>query len=155
MKNPVIREWKETDAAACADLMRKAVLGTCGKGYTAEQCAAWAAGISAERIASLLREETALAAEADGQIAGFGSVTADGCLDLLYVLPEMQHRGIAAMLCDALEIDREEVLVYASVCARKFFSGRGYGTVRKETVFRCGTALDRYEMRLVKGEKNR
>lgn len=146
MDKAAVRKWNRADASETAVLIRKAVSSACGIAYSRKQCDAWTAGISADRISLILEKEKAFAAEMHGKLAGIGSVTSDGYLDLLYVLPEYQHRGIASMLCDVLEKDHDVIRVHASVCAEDFFQRRGYETVRKETVFRNGTALVRYEM---------
>ena len=72
----------------------------------------------------------------------------DGYLDLLYVRPACQGRGIGAALCDALEglYPVGRLTVHASRTARPFFERRGWRVVRAQRVERRGQTLENFVM---------
>ena len=87
-------------------------------------------------------------AELDGRLAGFGDLDpAAGYLDRLYVHKDLQGRGVATALCNALEeAAAGPVVTHASVTARPFFARRGYRVLRAQQVERRGVTLANYVM---------
>ena len=84
----------------------------------------------------------------DGVIAGFADMTREGYLDRLYVHKDLQGRGIASLLCDALEqaCGAQVYTVFSSVTARGFFEKRGYALVRRNEVKRGNETLVNFLM---------
>ena len=118
--------------------------------YSIEQCDAWADG-NADRNAwnsTLISHHTLVAVE-QGMIVGFGDMDDSGYLDHLYVHKAYQGKGIATMLCDALELACKSnfYLTHASITARPFFSSRGYYVVCEQVVQRHGIWLTNYKMK--------
>jgi putative acetyltransferase len=154
-----LRKYRAEDAAALAAVARSAI--GAAKFYTDGQKRAWASGFLDTAALDLrLRSTRTLVAEAGDSPVGFCNLeVAFGCtacvsaeLDLLYVSPEHQGKGIGRALVAALEeIARQSavtvIAVYASVDAKTFFEKLGYTEVRENEVERDGVVLKNYLMR--------
>ena len=120
--------------------------------YTPAQAEAWAAG-EADLLTrdDWFRRLYTLVAEIDGQIAGYGNVDGTGYLDHLFVRWDCQGRGVATVLCDALEehcrdLGLAAVTVHASKTALPFFLHRDYQVEREQQVPVRGQVLANYAM---------
>lgn len=141
----VIRDYQPGDCAQLVRVFYEAVHQN--QDYTPAQRAAWAPCVPDAALwhASLSAHRTVVA-EADGNLVGFGDVTAEGYLDRLFVLPDWQRRGVAGALCDALEAGQAHITVHASLTARGFFERRGYCVLRAQQVMRQGVLLPNFVM---------
>lgn len=144
-----IRCYRTADLPTLLELFYDTVHTVCAADYAPAQLAAWAPERPDQAAwAASLQSRSTLVAEEGGTIVGFGSIGADGYLDLLYVHRDWQRRGIAAVLCDFLEtlypIDR--VTVHASETAKPFFEKRGYRALHSQQVERRGQVLTNYVM---------
>ncbi len=122
--------------------------------YTEAQRSAWCATPPAgDGWAAKLAAQDVCVVEALGAPVGF--ITRDGAyVDLAFVLPEWQGRGVFSMLCDRTEADARAVglrrlWVHASLMAQPAFEAKGFAVTRHETVARRGETLDRAEMEKV------
>ena len=98
-----IRPCTARDAAATARLLFETVHESCAGDYTPAQLDAWApAARDLTAWSAQLAASHALAAECDGALAGFATRRPADVLDLLYVSPHFQRRGVASALCDRL-----------------------------------------------------
>ena len=144
-----IRSYSPSDAAALAALFHDTIHSVNAADYSPEQLDAWApAGWPdiPEWNARLSTQET-LVAEIGGEPAGFGSMDADGCLDLLYVGSRFQHQGVAGAICDRLESGVDgDIITHASITALPFFRSRGYRLLERREVVRRGVTLVNYTM---------
>ena len=114
--------------------------------YTPAQLSAWAPETpDTARWAEKLRQETFLAAGGGGALLGFGALEG-AYLDLLYVLPDCQGRGVGSALCGFLEhlCPESRITVHASRTARPFFEAQGYRLVRSQQVERRGVMLENF-----------
>ena len=148
-----LRPMTAADMPALAALFYQTVHTVCVGDYTPAQLRAWAPedrDLSA--WADSFRGHEALVALWDGDPAGFGDLDrAAGDLDRLYVRWDLQGRGIASALCDALEPLSlpPRVTVHASRTARPFFARRDYRLVREQQVERRGERLTNFVMEKV------
>ena len=77
-------------------------------------------------------------AEVDGQAVGFTDLTADGLLDMMFVHPQFQGRGIASRLLQEVEAD--------GPCAAVLGDGAPAAAPRLESVEVYGTnAIARFD----------
>lgn len=141
-----IRPCREADLPALLDVFYRTVHTACAGDYTPAQLSAWAPETpDTARWAEKLRQETFLAAEGGGALLGFGALEG-AYLDLLYVLPNCQGRGVGSALCGFLEhlCPESRITVHASRTARPFFEAQGYRLVRSQQVERQGIMLENF-----------
>lgn len=87
----------------------------------------------------------------DGRIAGFSDVANDGFIDMLFVAPQYQRRGIATILlreCEARARRAGTPVLWAnvSVTARPLFERLGFRVDRAQHPSRGGVTLTNYRM---------
>ncbi len=99
------------------------------------------------------RYDTRLAwiAEIDGNVAGFIELEARGHVDMMYVHPAHQRRGVAtALLAELEDKAREEgaerLFTDASITARSFFERRGFVLIAPQTVALRGQPFVNFRM---------
>lgn len=120
---------------------------TCDKDYTEWQIAAWLSGADKDKWIPMFESHYSLVAFLGEKPVGFGDIGDDGYLNMLYVHPRYQRRGIATLICDRLEKHAQgDIIVDASCTAKDFFLKRGYKVMMKQTVYRKGVALDNFRM---------
>lgn len=143
---------RKKDFAELQGLFYDSVHTLCGGEYTPAELAAWAPETKdGTDVAATFAGSTVYLAVCDGVTAGFGTLKG-GELDLLYIRPGYEHRGIGRRLVKRLEERCAEsgyraVTVKASLTALPFFQKEGYLVMAEETVERRGLSLRRYAMR--------
>ncbi len=145
----VIREYKPEDCRLLAELFYDTVHTVNAKDYTKEQLDAWADGnCDLEKWNQSFQEHYTVVAVEKEQAVGFGDMDTTGYLDRLYVHKDVQGKGVATAICDALEskIRQDKYMTHASITARKFFEKRGYRVVKEQQVERKGILLKNYVM---------
>lgn len=145
-----LRPYRPEDCPALAALFYETVHTVNAAHYTPAQLDAWAPARGPDLAAwdKSFRAHRTLVAELDGRLAGFGDLDpAAGYLNRLYVHKDLQGRGVATALCNALEeAAAGPVVTHASVTARPFFARRGYRVLRAQQVERRGVTLANYVM---------
>lgn len=146
-----LRPYRPADCPALAQLFTETVHTVNTAHYTPAQLDAWAPACGPDLAAwdKSFRAHRALVAELDGRLAGFGDLDpAAGYLDRLYVHKDLQGRGVATALCNALEAacPVRPVTTHASRTARGFFEKRGYRLLRAQRVERRGQLLENFVM---------
>ncbi len=143
-----LRRYKSQDLPQMAELFRESIRAVCSKDYNETQIKAW----SDRWVRLLLRDAwfrqmySIIAVEQD-IILGFGNISAEGYLDLLYVHKDYQGQGIATAICDELEAQISGIItVDASITARFFFEGRGYHLLKENTVDVDGVVMTNFTL---------
>lgn len=119
--------------------------------YAKAQRMAWcAAPPKGKGWAVKLATQDVRVAEALGAPVGF-MTREQTYVDLAFVLPEWQGRGVFSNLYDRIEADARaagvpRLWVHASLMAQPAFAAKGFRVVRYESVERNGETLDRAEM---------
>ncbi len=149
---PTIRPFQASDLAEVTELVYAAVHGLADDVYTPAQREAWAPSPPdprtwAKRFQAIPPEVALI----DDRIAGMMSMTAAGHVDMAYVHPDHQGRGVARALHEHLEaIAHAERLgrltTFASHAAKPFFERRGYRVIRGNEVERNGEVLGNWTM---------
>ena len=145
-----IRPAVAEDVGALLALFRESVRGLGAELYTPEALEAWSAGLDEPRLRGLLRTTFVLAAELDGELAGFGALDSD-LLEMLYVHPLHAHRGVATVLLAAIEAEAlrrgaRTLSARVSLAAQPFFKCRGFLMVRGLEVVRSGVEIFCFQM---------
>ena len=140
------------------EVFRESIRKTAAGDYSPEQIAAWSAHPDNGKIwAERMQSRTNYLAVCDGRIVGFVQYEPPDHVDMTYVHPNHQRRGVAHALLDALEADAiacgtKELHTEASITARPFFEACGYELVTPQIVRVRGVEFLNYRMRKVLGE---
>lgn len=120
--------------------------------YTAAQARAWASALVDEvKFAERCARKSTWVAESEGRIAGFSDLESDGHIDLLYVHPYFQRRGVARALLEHIESTAREralrrLYAEASITARPVFEARGFRIIARQTVTVGAEPMTNYRM---------
>ena len=151
-----IRQANPTDIYALADVMFDAVRNG-PSDYTASQRRAWMPALpDEEHWADRLRSQWVTLAEQapvdDAKsIVGFMTLTIEGYIDLAFIRPQAQGRGVFRAIYEYLEsfaISQaiHRLTVHASLMARGPFEAMGFTIDQNETVIVNQEPLERFEM---------
>ncbi len=122
------------------------------KDYTEDQVTAWAAGYNnIDSWRNKIKEQHFFVAEIDNKIAGFGSLTKNGYLDLLYVDKDYQRSGIAKRLLTKIEmlakkLSLTELTSEVSITATPFFLKHGFKIITEQYADMKGVKLTNFKM---------
>jgi putative acetyltransferase len=147
-----IRSYRAADGAVLAALFRASVTAIARRDYTQSQVEAWAPeDMDVARFATRCAAKSTWIAERDGRVAGFSDLEADGHVDMLYVHPDFQRRGVARALLvhiENLALARGLARLYteASITARPAFEAQGFRVIAAQTVERRGEFFTNYRM---------
>jgi putative acetyltransferase len=147
-----IRDYTGTDLAGVLAVFQRSVREIASRDYTPAQIAAWAPD-PPDHVAwaQRLSGGGVFIAETGERMAGFGRVDDRGCIDLLYVAPEHQGRGVARALLQratAWSVSRGIARLSAevSITARPFFERAGFSVIEPQTIERAGVRLRNFRM---------
>lgn len=147
-----IRPYHTTDGPALIALFRASVHVLGPRYYTPAQVAAWAPDdLDEARFLARRAAPQTLVAESNGHIAGFADLTTEGHIDMFYLHPDFQGRGLATALYRTIEqTARQQTLprltVDASLGARPIFEHWGFTTLAEQQVERSGQVLVNFRM---------
>ena len=150
----VIRPYEHSDAAATLAVFISAVTETASADYTAEQVQAWAQpgrrDVGTWQLAMLAR--SSIVATVGGELAGFSDVSPHGYLDMMFVSPRHQRRGVAQQLLAhveayALSEGTPALSADVSITARPFFERYGFTVEAEQHPVKAGVELTNYKMR--------
>lgn len=154
MPEPVlVRPYQATDASATLAAFLHAVTVTASADYSPAQVAAWSApqernvedwNFARTRLGTVV-------ALAEGEIAGFSDVSAEGYIHMMFVSPRYGRRGVASALL--AEVDRRgratnatALSTDASITARPFFERHGFSVLREQHPHTRGVRMTNYRM---------
>jgi len=142
-----LRPYLPTDAVALADVFRAAIEILAEEDYSDAQREAWAsAADDVDAFNQWLSGMLTLVVEDDTGLIGFGALEDNQMIALLYTRPDFARRGVATLVCDALEKlaaarGTHRLTTDASDTSQEFFAARGYTPVQRNTVIRNGEWL--------------
>lgn len=149
-----IKAYEPEDAQATIDIFLRAIREVASKDYSPEQIAAWAKVDDAE-VWARCRASRPTWLAMDGSVpVGFTDLKPDGCLDMMFVDPDQQGKGIASLLLAtvekaACEQGLQRIFTEASLTARPFFERRGFVVVAAQQVKKRGQTLANFRMEKV------
>jgi len=147
------RQANNGDLHLVLDLFGKTVRTINIKDYSKKQVEAWVeSGSNPEQWLRRIQKQYMVIAEADSGTAGFASITNQGYLDVLFVDPAFQGRGIARALMDrmvdyARQKKVKQISAEVSITARSFFEYQGFELLHEQQVQRKGVSLTNYKMK--------
>jgi len=147
-----VRPYQPRDLSDLMTLFRNSVHRIARRDYTPEQLSAWAPpDPDRDAWAKRIEANHALVAEEKGVPVGFAELTEGGHLDMLFVAPDWQRRGIARALLQAIEAQvarwgKRRLTTDASRTAQPFFLKAGFRLVEAQEVQWRGVAIQNFRM---------
>ena len=147
-----IRNYCPADLDAVLEVFQRAVHETASRDYTPEEIEAWAPEVPDRAMwEKRLASGQTWVCEEQGRIAGFARVEPDGYVDLMFVHPDIQGQGVAALLFNRIIIwakaQKIKTLVTEStISGRGFFNNRGFRVVSEQHLGRNGATLLNFVM---------
>lgn len=149
-----LRNYQKSDLKDIVALFNATVQAVNKKDYSDQQIKQWIQPApDYEQWNKVLSSTHAVVAHDRNKILGFGSVSATGEIDYLYVDKEWIGYGIgkaiAADLIDyAITTGVKNVTVHSSITAKPFFESLGFEVVEQRSNYRNGVLLLNYLMSL-------
>ena len=155
LKNPkiIIRPAGIEELIAVKDLCVQSILAVSEDYYSRAQVRAWAKAVTnPEKWKLKFRTQSILVAEGDSALLGVVTFDLKGGIDMFYVHPKEQSKGVGGMLYSSFEEKVrnqgiQEVQVYASDSAKGFFSRMGFELVGSRLVVANGVKMRNSFMR--------
>ena len=147
-----IRPYQAADAVTLTRLFQASVWQVASRDYTPSHVRAWAPDImDARRFGERCESKSTWVAEVGGCIAGFSDLEPDGHVDMLYVHPDFERRGVARALLEHLEkvargFNYRRLYTEASITARPVFEALGFRVTVPQSVTLRGEAMTNYRM---------
>ncbi|WP_047464858.1 GNAT family N-acetyltransferase [Rhizobium rhizogenes] len=146
-----VREYRSADAGATIDIFVRAIREVASKDYNPAQIDAWAKVDDPEVWAQWRAGRPTWLAICEGRPVGFTDLKADGCLDMMFVHPDHQGKGVASLLLKTVEAaarvrGHRRIFTEASLTARPFFERKGFIVLAAQTVEKRGQTLPNFRM---------
>ena len=151
----IVRPRMDADAPSLAEIFRRSIREVASQHYRPAQIEAWVRfADETEAWHQRMRSRQVWVAESDGKPLGFIQLEPPDHIDLTYVHPEYQRRGIASALVAKVEsVARANrvalLLVEASITSRPFFAACGFEIIAPQIVTARGQDFLNYRMRKV------
>ncbi len=147
-----IRPYCPDDLDAVVACFNRSVRTIGARFYTPKQIEAWAP-VSPDLAAWSHHLDTGgiFLAKCNNELAGFVRVEKTGMVDLLFVNPQFERRGIGKALIDkactwARKSGASKIFSDVSLAARPLFEAMGFQVVEEQTVERGGVLFQNYRM---------
>ena len=151
----VIRSYGEADAADTLAVFLAAVTETAAADYSPEQVRAWARPETRDLTTwhASMQGRNSYVAIVDGALAGFSDVGPEGYIDMLFVAPRHQRRGVARQLvaygeAHARRAQLAGLTANVSITARPFFERYGFTAEAEQQPVMAGVQLTNYRMKM-------
>jgi putative acetyltransferase len=146
-----VRSYEPDDAEATIDIFLRAIREVASKDYNPAQISAWAKVDDAEIWAQYRASRPTWLAMDGSKPIGFTDLKSDGCLDMMFVSPDYQGKGVASLLLATVENAAREqrlqrIFTEASLTARPFFERKGFVIVTAQQVEKRGQILSNFLM---------
>lgn len=147
-----LREYGDADLDAVLRCFHRSVHGIASRHYDPSQLAAWAPEApDREMWRERLRTGRTFIAEVEGELAGFVRAEENGYIDLLYIDPAIERRGLGRRLlsaaCDwAKGCGATRFTSEVSLAARPTFEALGFRVDAVQTVERRAVRFTSFRM---------
>lgn len=152
MPTITIRSYEPADVASVVGLFRASVRSIAASDYKPSQLRAWAPDvIDEEKFGRRCESKSTWVAEVGDRIVGFTDLEPDGHVEMLYIHPDFQRRGVARALLEHVEraaraIGVRRLYTESSITARPAFEAVGFQVIVPQTVTVRGASLTNYRM---------
>lgn len=145
-----LRRYVTEDLDAVIDVFQRAIREVASKDYNPAQIAAWSQVDRDGWKPWRLTRPTWVAVDG-ARVVGFSDLEADGHLDMMFVHPDHQGRGVASTLLRqvedaALAQGLRRIFTEASKTARPFFARRGFVVDAEQVVGKRGEPMTNFRM---------
>ena len=151
---PAIRKYRHTDAADTLAIFLAAVTETAAADYSPEQIQAWSRPEARELSTwhAAMQERNSYVVTVNGSPVGFSDVSSQGHIDMLFVAPRHQRKGVARQLIGYVETrarqaQMAELTADVSITARPFFECCGFTVQAEQHPVKAGVQLTNYKMK--------
>ncbi|MBB6483350.1 GNAT family N-acetyltransferase [Rhizobium lusitanum] len=146
-----VKAYDPGDAQATIDIFLRAIREVASRDYSPAQITAWAKVDDGEVWAQYRASRPTWLAMDGSTPVGFTDLKADGCLDMMFVDPDYQGRGVASLLLATVEQAARErslsrIFTEASLTARPFFERRGFLVMTMQQVQKRGQTFINFLM---------
>ncbi|MGY5779152.1 GNAT family N-acetyltransferase [Rhizobium sp. LEGMi135b] len=146
-----VKRYEPSDARATIDIFLRAIREVASKDYSPAQIAAWAKVDDPEIWAQYRASRPTWLAKDGSTPIGFTDLKSDGCLDMMFVSPDYQGKGVAGLLLATVENAArkqgfQRIFTEASLTARPFFERKGFVVVTAQQVEKRGQILSNFLM---------
>jgi putative acetyltransferase len=151
----IIRPRMDYDTPALAEIFRRSIREVASQHYRPAQIEAWVRfADETDAWQQRMSSRQVWVAETNGKPLGFIQFEPPDHIDLTYVHPEHQRRGVASALVAKIEsVARADgvpaLLVEASITSRPFFAACGFEIIAPQIVTARGQDFLNYRMRKV------
>jgi putative acetyltransferase len=146
----IIRPYEPADLDAVITIFQRAVRETAAKDYNEAQIQAWSQADRSRWEIRRLSRPTWIAI-VEGNPAGFTDLEPNGHLDMLFVHPDYNGKGVATVLLQTVEEAARKqnlprIFTEASITAKPFFEKRGFTVITSQLVETRGQVLQNFQM---------
>jgi len=146
-----VRRYEPEDSDTTIEIFLEAIREVASKDYNALQVKAWAQVDDPATWARKRASRPTWIAIINGVRVGFSDLEPTGHLDMMFVHPHYQGRGVASLLLATVEATAREqnlrrLTTEASMTARPFFQNRGFSVVTVQEVEKRGQTLRNFRM---------
>lgn len=133
-----IDEYKENYLVDLINLFVEVVHTVNENDYTREQLDVWAPEkIDIKKWKTRIKNNFVAVAKDGNKIIGFGELSPEGCIDMIYVHKDYLSQKIGQMLLECLvqkakKLSLTEVITEASITAKPFFEKYGFKLIKKQ-----------------------
>lgn len=147
-----VRPYDGAESETLLNIFTRSVREIASRDYSPAQIAAWAPETcDLQAFAARLAAKSTFIAEAEGCAAGFCDLEDDGHIDLFFVHPDFQGRGVgwalmAHIQSRARSMGLSRLYAEVSITARPFFERSGFQVLAEQTVEVRGQTFRNYRM---------
>ena len=141
------------DLKSSTALFEQTIRKTASKDYSPQEINSWAAGAkNTDNWFKRIDTHYFLLAKTENEVAGMASLDKNGYLDVLYVHPDHQGKGLASTLLTKMERRAWEdghkyITSDISRTAKSFILRKGYEIVKPQLILCRGVVLRNYHVR--------
>ena len=150
-----IREYDEDYFSDLTNLFWEVVHSVNADDYTMNQLDTWAPlQIDIEKWKNRIKNNFVIMAEYQNKIIGFGELSPQGCIDMIYVHRDYLRQKIGKILLECLikkarKLNLTEVFTEASITAKPFFKEQGFKIIKKQIKTFNGVDFVNYIMKKI------